>query len=105
MRLPIALSVVGIGFVTWGVMHHLFTTAPLDILEARVLVLEGVPAFSFAAMLVTFVVPAGYNLLFGRLPAYASMGLFWDFMTFVGSVVVSISVLAQTRLLPDDLTE
>lgn len=105
MRFPIAVSVVVTGLITWGVMHHLFTTAPLDVLEARILVLEIVPAFSFAGMVVMFVVPAGYNLLFDQLPAYASRGLFWDFMTFVGAVVVSISMLAQTRLLPDDLTE
>lgn len=86
---------------TWAGIDAALKDKTIVISQSRVWVLEFIPAISFSALAVYYLLPALIQLLTGTAPAYSNEGdFFWDVATFVGAVVMCVSVVGWIGLIP-----
>ena len=97
----INLGVLVLTLFSWAGIHGSLDEKEITISQSRVWWLEFIPAVSFSALVVYYLLPATYNLLLGKMPAYASNGFFWDLAMFIGAIGLCVSTVGWIGLIPE----
>lgn len=100
-RAQLGAAIVAVGILAWAWLHRKLLDKEIAISESRMMMLEIIPAFVFSGMVVTFLYPATYNLVYGRIPEFAPQGYFWDMATFLGALTMTVGGVAWIGLIPD----
>ena len=101
---PISLISVGVlilTLVSWAGIHGSLEEKEITISQSRIWLLEFIPAVSFSALVLYYLLPAAYNLVVGQMPSYASDGFFWDLAMFIGAIGLCVSTVGWIGLIPE----
>lgn len=100
-RAFLGAAIVLVGVLTWLWIDAQLAEKKIAVSESRVMLLEVIPAFIFSGMCITFLYPAGHNLVYGTIPGFAPQGFFWDLATFLGALTMTTTGIAWVALIPD----
>lgn len=87
--------------VAWAGIHAALKQKDVEISQARILMSEFPPAVLFAFSVIYYLLPSGWNLITGQLPAYVPKGPFWPIMQFVGAMIFTATSVTWVSLLSD----